>query len=99
VKDANVGCLVEGPRPLDAKAIQVYSPNRFAEGEHSIEEVQLKAQNLAGVGVGAMMCVMKESAEAEAPLARKNLMYYIRLIPFMNDHQVGTREFAVEKGR
>jgi len=41
---------VEGPRPLDAKAIQVIFAESIREGEHSIEEVQLKAQNLAALG-------------------------------------------------
>ncbi len=59
----------------------------------------MKAQNLVGIGVGAMMRVMEERAEAEALLARKDLMHHLRLIPFVNDDQVGAGEFVIEKGR
>ena len=99
MKDADIGSLVEGPHPRHAEAIRVDPANRLAKGQHAVEQVQRQAQNLAGVGVGAMMRVMEERAEAQPRLARQYLLHHLRRIPLVNQHQVGARQFVIEKRR
>ena len=87
------------PRPRNTKALYINLSNCLAEGKHSIEEIKMKAQYLICIRVRTMMCVMEKSAETKALLARKNLVHYLRLIPFVNHDKVCAGKLAIEKSR
>ena len=65
MKMRNIGRLVKCPGLRHAEAIEIDAPNGFAERQNAVEKMERKSQNLARVGVGAMMGVVKQRTESK----------------------------------
>ena len=63
-KDVAVSGFVKRPDSWDTKPIGIDSSKRFSEGKYAIDSVQMKAKDLAGARVSAMMRIVKESAKS-----------------------------------
>ena len=68
MKVRDIGCLVKGPGARHSKAVEIDAPDRLAEGQHSVEQLQRKSQYLARIGVRPVMRVVKQRAKSEFAL-------------------------------
>src|SRR5579864_5823945 len=62
IEALHVGCLVEGPHISDAEAVSIDLADGLTKCQNTVEEIQMESQDLAGVGVCAMMSVMEQGA-------------------------------------
>src|SRR5260221_14646767 len=95
----HVGGLMEGPGAGDSQAIRINAADRFTKGKHAIHQMQMKLQDFRGIGVGAMMAVMKQRDEAVLLLERKNAVHYVGIVPLVQQHQLCVSQFLVKKLR
>src|SRR5262249_9254074 len=93
----DVGSLMKSPGAGDAKAISIDAANGFAKSKHAIDQVQMKFKDLAGIGVPAMVAVMKERDEAILLLERQHAVHYRRLIPLMQQNKLGFLQLLIQE--
>ena len=97
MKLLNVSGFMKSPCPVYAKTIDVYTPDGLAKREHAIHQVQMEFQNLPGAGVSAMMAVMEQRDETEFLLQGEHLVHHLRIIPFVQQDDVGLFQLFFQK--
>src|SRR5947209_20549832 len=87
---------MEGPNPRDAKAVRVNPADRLAKSKHAVHQVQMKFQDFPRIRVGTMMTVMEQGCESMLLLERQHAVHYMRIVPFMENDQIGVFQLVVE---
>src|ERR1041385_3594882 len=93
----NVSGFMKSPRPVDSEAVDVNAADGLTERQYAIHQVQMKFQDFAGPSVSTMMAVMEQSNEAELFLQSEHLIDHLRIIPFVQQHQMSFFQFLVKK--
>ena len=107
MKPAGVGGFVPGPHPVAPAPAAINLGQRFPEGEHAVETRKIEGAHLLGRAYCAVMRVVEQQAEAATALARRSQPRdQSRIVPLVNDHQIGIGSqfgrigiLAIDRGR
>ena len=88
---------MKSPGPVNAKAININAADGFAKGQNAIHQVEMEFKDFTGASMGAMMAVMKQGDEAEFLLQGQHLVHHLRIIPLMQQNNVGFSEFVFKE--
>ncbi|MGY3512927.1 hypothetical protein ACVIQY_005902 [Bradyrhizobium sp. USDA 3051] len=88
-------CQVKGSvRPAE---LQIYLAKDLAEGEHTVEAVEVELREFVRCADGAMMGVVEQQREGRAVSpSRSDVCDQIRRIPFVDDDEIGAVQRLIE---
>ncbi|MGY4333998.1 hypothetical protein ACVWWG_008415 [Bradyrhizobium sp. LB7.2] len=89
--------LVPGEGPVGPAELQIDLTKHLAEGEHTVEPVEVELRKLVRCADGAVMGVVEQQREGSAmrpPVA--DVCDQIRRIPFVDDDEIGAVERLIQ---
>jgi hypothetical protein len=59
--------------------------------------MKVESQNLAGLGIGAVVRVVKQGAEMKGGFSRKDRIHDFRIVPLVDDNYIGLTKLAIQE--
>src|SRR2546423_15580739 len=88
---------MECPGARNTETISVDLANCLPKCQHTIKEMQVKAQYFTRTGIGAMMRVVKERFEPVLALESQHLVGNNRISPFVDDDDIHILHLLLNK--
>ena len=81
---SSVGGLVESPNSRHTKRFEIDAPQCFSEYQNAVELLEIDLQYLPGVGIRAMMRIVKQRSESQLSPQRYDCVDDFERIPFVH---------------
>src|ERR1044071_4443713 len=92
-----VSGLMKRPGTVNAKAIHINSADGFAKGQNAVYQVEMEFQDFTSASMGSMMAVMKQGDETKLLLQGQHPVHHLRIIPLMQQDNVGFSELVFKE--